>query len=175
MTRKRRAPPPRPKAESAYSKKLRDPRWQKKRLQVLERDEWHCQLCYASEDTLHVHHKWYSGEPWEVPAGALFAVCESCHEEDFRERPTAEARLLRALKASGFTHTLLDSISAGFEALASRDAEYAGSAGVPLMRLDFLAGGIRDVLSDEGLYVDFTEDHVTRTVEKTRAERAANA
>jgi hypothetical protein len=145
------------------------------RLKVLERDEWHCQICGSGDDTLHVHHKWYSGEPWDAPDGALFAICEVCHSEDFALRPAAEARLLRALKACGLSHCLLDYISEGFEALSLRDAEYSGNAGVPLLRLDFLAGALRDVLSDEHLYVDFGEEHIGRTVALSRAERTADA
>lgn len=159
-------------AESAYSKKLKDPRWQKKRLEVLERDEWHCQLCCDSESTLHVHHKWYSGEPWDAPLGALFTICEYCHEEDHSARPVAEARLIRAMKSCGLSPALIDCISEGFEALAARDALYAGNAGVPLMRLGFVAGGIKDVLSDEQMCLDFGEGHVQRNVAAARARRA---
>ena len=28
-----------------YSEKLKDPRWQKKRLEILERDNFRCQYC----------------------------------------------------------------------------------------------------------------------------------
>lgn len=34
---------------SNYAEKLRDPRWQKLRLQVMERDEWMCEICYDHE------------------------------------------------------------------------------------------------------------------------------
>ena len=37
--------------------KYKDPRWQKKRLKILERDKWACQLCDGKEKTLHIHHK----------------------------------------------------------------------------------------------------------------------
>lgn len=30
---------------SEYKEKLKDPRWQKKRLQIFERDDWCCQKC----------------------------------------------------------------------------------------------------------------------------------
>ena len=38
----------------AYMDKLRDPRWQRKRLQVLERDGWKCRSCGSMGETLHV-------------------------------------------------------------------------------------------------------------------------
>jgi len=64
-----------------YSQKLRDPRWQKKRLQVLERDRWACQRCYSKTEPLEVHHKEYGrGDPWDVPDEWLVTLCEDCHE-----------------------------------------------------------------------------------------------
>ena len=63
-----------------YQEKLKDPRWQKKRLEILERDEWLCQNCMDDERTLHVHHTRYSaGDPWDCPDDYLITLCESCH------------------------------------------------------------------------------------------------
>lgn len=69
-------------AKSAYSEKLRDPRWQKKRLEVLNRDEWKCQDCGAADKTLHVHHCLYiyGLDPWNYAADELRTLCEECHE-----------------------------------------------------------------------------------------------
>ena len=67
--------------ESSYSKKLRDPRWQKKRLVIMERDEWKCQQCAASTTTLNVHHCYYvrGREPWDYEDESLVTLCEECH------------------------------------------------------------------------------------------------
>lgn len=62
-----------------YIEKLKDPRWQKKRLEVFEREGWHCNLCLDPNTTLHVHHKSYHGDPWETPLDELVAYCEHCH------------------------------------------------------------------------------------------------
>lgn len=62
-----------------YSEKLKDPRWQKKRLQILQRDDWKCVLCCDSETTLHIHHKEYFGDPWDAPDDMLATLCEHCH------------------------------------------------------------------------------------------------
>jgi hypothetical protein len=65
---------------SAYLEKLKDPRWQKKRLAVLNREGFQCQSCRSSSDTLHIHHLVYSsGEPWECPDDDLECLCEWCH------------------------------------------------------------------------------------------------
>jgi len=77
-------------ASEAYLAKLRDPRWQKLRLQVLERDRWECSSCGARHKTLHVHHVAYarSGNPWDAVPGVLVTLCSDCHElepERFRD------------------------------------------------------------------------------------------
>lgn len=68
--------------KKTYSDLLKDPRWQKKRLEILARDEWKCQSCYDSETTLHVHHKHYhkGHKPWEYEDRELVTLCENCHE-----------------------------------------------------------------------------------------------
>jgi hypothetical protein len=77
-------------AKLSYSQKLKDPRWQKMRLQILERDQWTCQSCRAKDKTLHVHHGYYKRglEPWEYVPSTLQTLCEDCHEraDESRER-----------------------------------------------------------------------------------------
>lgn len=62
-----------------YSDKLKDPRWQKKRLKILERDNWRCQYCNDNKNTLHIHHFSYCDEPWESEDIELITTCEICH------------------------------------------------------------------------------------------------
>jgi len=64
-----------------YSKKLKDPRWQKTRLKIFERDDWACRQCGDDKSTLHVHHRRYlkGREPWEYPDVGLVTLCEDCH------------------------------------------------------------------------------------------------
>jgi len=66
----------------SYSDKLKDPRWQKKRLEIMNRDKWRCFWCHNDKDQLQVHHiKYISGrEPWEYPDAMLITLCKSCHE-----------------------------------------------------------------------------------------------
>lgn len=64
-----------------YSEKLKNPKWQKKRLEILQRDNFKCCNCLNGESTLHVHHSMYLGkEPWETPSECLDTLCEHCHE-----------------------------------------------------------------------------------------------
>jgi len=65
----------------SYAELLRDPRWQRLRLYVMERDGWACVYCKASHRNLQVHHKHYEKglAPWEYPASVLVTACEDCH------------------------------------------------------------------------------------------------
>lgn len=64
-----------------YSEKLRDPRWQKKRLEILNRHQFSCTLCGDQETELHIHHKSYAmgAEPWEYEDDNLTSLCRYCH------------------------------------------------------------------------------------------------
>jgi hypothetical protein len=64
-----------------YWKKLQDPRWQKRRLEILQRDNFTCRACGSKDKTLHVHHDFYQGDPWEAPGPWLHTLCWECHEE----------------------------------------------------------------------------------------------
>lgn len=65
----------------SYSEKLLDPRWQAKRLLILDRDKLTCQLCKDTETTLHIHHRYYvkGFEPWDYDDDALVTYCKHCH------------------------------------------------------------------------------------------------
>jgi hypothetical protein len=67
---------------STYSEKLRDPRWQRLRLEVMGRDDFECRICRSGSETLHVHHSYYRGgaSPWEYPEWSLLTLCAPCHE-----------------------------------------------------------------------------------------------
>ncbi len=68
--------------KKTYGEKLLDPRWQKKRLEVLETNNFTCQYCGDTETTLHVHHLCYkiNGNPWDTDLSALLCLCEECHK-----------------------------------------------------------------------------------------------
>ena len=88
------------KEYKSYSDKLRDPRWQKKRLEILSRDEFTCHGCWDKTKTLHVHHLDYlSGkEPWEYPDEYFLTLCEDCHELETVGRPIIESQLIKAFR-----------------------------------------------------------------------------
>ena len=71
-------------SEKSYLEKLKDPRWQKKRLEILNRDDWECQLCKDKLSQLVVHHIFYLGyiDPWEYDDVLLATLCEKCHSDE---------------------------------------------------------------------------------------------
>jgi hypothetical protein len=65
-----------------YSEKLKDPRWQRRRLEVLKAAEFRCQDCGDTTKTLAVHHGRYERgkEPWEAANHDLICLCEESHQ-----------------------------------------------------------------------------------------------
>ena len=57
----------------------KDPRWQKRRLEIMERDGFACVACGNKESELHVHHKRYRGQPWEAKDDDMQTLCVYCH------------------------------------------------------------------------------------------------
>jgi 5-methylcytosine-specific restriction endonuclease McrA len=78
----------------AYADLLKDPRWQKKRLEIMERAGWKCELCGNRTLTLHVHHTRYDRrrKPWQYENRELLCICEVCHGKlhGLYERPVPE-------------------------------------------------------------------------------------
>lgn len=80
---------------SKYSEILKDPRWQKKRLEILQRDGWACSYCEDKTQTLVVHHKDYfpNKDPWDYPDNLLITLCENCHLAEAARTPTEQSLL----------------------------------------------------------------------------------
>ena len=90
-------------ADKSYSEKLRDPRWQKKRLEILSRDEFTCQRCFDTSSTLVVHHRSYLAgrEPWDYSNEYLVTLCELCHSEE-HDLEGVGKDLVNIIKMKGF-------------------------------------------------------------------------
>lgn len=68
---------------SAYTDQLKDPRWQRKRLEILEARGWKCEDCGETAKELHVHHPIYLKGylPWEYPDWMYIVLCGRCHND----------------------------------------------------------------------------------------------
>ena len=90
-----------------YSEKLQDPRWQRRRLNVLQSAEFSCQDCGDKTKTLHVHHGRYEKgkEPWEALDSDLMCLCSFCH----RHRQALEEEVKAGM--SCLPYNLLNALS----------------------------------------------------------------
>ena len=92
---------------SDYSAKLKDPRWQKKRLEIMQAANFTCEDCNARNKELQIHHCAYikALQPWEYGIDLLMCLCPDCHkhrqerDEAFR---VSLGRVLRFVKPSGY-------------------------------------------------------------------------
>jgi hypothetical protein len=121
------------KSVKTYSEKLRDPRWQRRRLEVMERDDFKCKKCGSAEETLHVHHLAYKKglQPWDHDSRYLLTLCKRCHREvgDFYLN-VAAGSLLASPAPSDVLHTLVYALaeSAEFVSFQSFDIAKLGSS-----------------------------------------------
>ena len=86
-----------------YSEKLLDPRWQRKRLKIFERDNWACTCCNNKETQIQVHHVDYIPgiDPWDYSDDMLVTLCKPCHNKE-NGRSELEKNLATTLKMKGF-------------------------------------------------------------------------
>ena len=88
--------------ESGYQRLLRNPLWQKRRLDVLNAANWRCQDagCSNSEVPLEIHHCYYlyGKKPWDYPSDAFLALCEQCHEKRQQLERDIKLQLLKCLR-----------------------------------------------------------------------------
>ena len=72
--------------KDTYATLLKHPLWQKRRLEIMQRDNFTCQLCGRGINDgtpLNVHHKKYiyGKLPWEYEDSSLVTLCENCHKK----------------------------------------------------------------------------------------------
>lgn len=70
-------------ATTLYSQLLLSPHWQRKRLEVMSRDNFKCVSCGEADLTLNVHHKMYlkNHMPWDYPLDNFQTLCYKCHQD----------------------------------------------------------------------------------------------
>lgn len=97
-----------------YSEQLKHPNWQRKRLEVLQAAEFHCDACGDGDTTLHVHHRRYvkGRMAWEYEGRELQALCESCHKDE-HERQELFAKALAGFDDVRSAHALIAAFGQG--------------------------------------------------------------
>lgn len=79
------------KTPSSYSDALQDPRWQKRRLEILSAADWACEDCGRKDRAFDIHHNFYirafRNQPWRYENDLVMALCKPCHKfrQDFEE------------------------------------------------------------------------------------------
>ncbi len=83
-----------------YKDQLKHPRWQRRRLEILERDGFACVRCKNTEQQLQVHHKRYvpGKMAWEHADADLETLCSDCHEAE-HNKPSVLAGIPDSIRA----------------------------------------------------------------------------
>jgi len=141
-------------AMQSYSELLLDPRWQRKRLEILGRDNFSCTSCGANDKTLHVHHKKYKkgSRPWEYESSELHTLCKDCHANNhalkdalaFLVAEMDDAVLMQLL---GYAEALIY----GYDPIKIRDGEHAIGVGA---RYGIGYIGVIELMRDGYLYAE---------------------
>jgi hypothetical protein len=98
-----------------YREQLLDPRWQRKRLEMLEAASWECSSCGGGKITLHVHHRrYFKGRmAWEYSNEELEVLCKDCHAEKHAHEELL-ARVLAEGESFGYGVEVVLGIVAGY-------------------------------------------------------------
>lgn len=88
-----------------YNEQIKHPSWQRRRLEILSRDNFTCQICGSRDRALHVHHLVYEKGRmiWDYPDSRLITLCEECHECEHADND-ALYEALRHLRSLGVTN-----------------------------------------------------------------------
>jgi len=67
-----------------YIELLKSPMWQRKRLEIFNRDGFKCRFCGNDHLQIHVHHLIYlpNKKPWEYSDEYLITLCQACHIDE---------------------------------------------------------------------------------------------
>lgn len=102
-----------------YLAALASPQWQKKRLEIMQRDNFTCQFCGCKDRTLHIHHKVYEKgkKPWEYEDKDLITLCDRCHEYITDEKNSLYENFTNTrdcFRKFGFSDSIFNAILCGF-------------------------------------------------------------
>jgi 5-methylcytosine-specific restriction endonuclease McrA len=66
-----------------FIEQYKHPKWQKKRLEVLQKADYKCEQCGDGDSMLHVHHGYYKKgcNVWDYHIKTLWCLCGHCHRD----------------------------------------------------------------------------------------------
>ena len=103
-----------------FIEQIKSPQWQKRRLEIMQRDDFTCQHCLSKNRTLTVHHKMYikGRKYWEYEDDCLITLCERCHkyEHDYKNELYDEfSRIITQFEKYGLSYNLLSCLIAALD------------------------------------------------------------
>lgn len=136
-----------------YAEQLLDPRWQRRRLEILQRDGFRCIECGDGTRTLHVDHRvYFKGRmAWEYPEDELQTLCKDCH------RSVTSLRRELDLLVGQLDAKHLELLIGYASGVALRSG-----AGVVVVRSRSFALGVAHSLGDDGLVDDISAAAASR-------------
>ena len=148
-----------------FKDQYKHPKWQKRRLDALEKSEFTCTCCGSDETQLHVHHRQYfKGRMiWEYADDELEVLCETCHQ-DAHQVTDALKTLLSTLPVDGMREVA--ALIAGYRANVAGPAVSDGCGPLynDLYMSDpdsFIAGNLAAVATQLGMFA--LEDLTSQT------------
>ena len=121
----------------SYKEQYLNPKWQKRRLEILQRDEFKCHMCGSDEKTLHVHHIRYENgrKVWEYDDLELITLCDPCHDLEHWRDTQLQKGFDELRKIGVLNHEIFRILSEAYYQLSdkydyflSNIAEYEGTA-----------------------------------------------
>ncbi len=120
-----------------YAEKLKDPRWQKKRLEIFQRDQFRCMECFSDEKTLQVHHKAYKGkEPWDTQNEFLITYCEKCHQNEEEKLKALAEKFIKLMRDDGEDSRSIDYFLYNLQSLMKHDIPHRATWFLSLAIID---------------------------------------
>ena len=141
----------------SYADLLKDPMWQKRRLEVLEDAQWKCEECDDKTTELHVHHKRYlrNLKPWEYERADLIVLCRPHHDLWHRNMDILMLAVSRMISMAGFENAV------GYALMVAA----MGSEDFAKFRLDLdgcIVGGILSAIDMRGVIgLEFVKSRVS--------------
>ena len=104
-----------------YAEKLKDPRWQKKRLEIFQRDKFRCMECFSDEKSLQVHHIAYKGkEPWDTPNKLLITYCYECHQKEEDKLKALGEKFIKIMRSDSEDSRTIDYFISNMQSLMEK-------------------------------------------------------
>ena len=125
-----------------YKEQLKHPKWQKKRLEIMQRDSFKCRICGSDDKQLNVHHIIYCKEyefAWDYDNNFLITICTECHENEhnFNQNEIAFDLLKKFIKLSNDYLSGIEFIDVRIFFL-QRDEHYTEKEAIKMALLEYL-------------------------------------